>query len=147
MTIENRDIVGRALATLIETGDVDSLASSLSEDFVHHRSDSTTSTKAQWLARVRAALGPTAGMRVDVTHLLADGDHVVVHSRRWLPDAGPELVVVDVVRVAEGLIAEMWEIIEPAADTAANTAWWDAAAQRLAVEGAATTGGTRSTAG
>ncbi|MEW2145047.1 nuclear transport factor 2 family protein [Micromonospora vinacea] len=126
MTTENKNIVGRALAGLVDTGDVDTLASFLSEDFIHHRSDSTTSTRTQWLAAVRAALGPTAGMRVDILHLLADGDHVVVHSRRRLPDAGPEIVVVDVLRVADGLIAEVWEVIEPAARAAANAAWWDA---------------------
>ncbi|MER7591401.1 nuclear transport factor 2 family protein [Micromonospora sp. NPDC127501] len=126
MTTENKSIVGRALAGLVDTGDVDTLASYLSEDFTHHRSDSTTSTRAQWLAAVRAALGPTAGMRVDIMHLLADGDHVVVHSRRRLHDGGPEIVVVDVLRIADGLIAEVWEVIEPAGQTAANDAWWDA---------------------
>ncbi|MCX5116735.1 nuclear transport factor 2 family protein [Micromonospora sp. NBC_00362] len=128
MTTENKSIVGRALAGLVDTGDVDTLASYLSEDFTHHRSDSTTSTRAQWLAAVRAALGPTAGMRVDILHLLADGDNVVVHSRRRLPDGGPEIVVVDILRVADGLIAEVWEVIEPAAHTAANGAWWHAGA-------------------
>ncbi|RAN95801.1 hypothetical protein GAR06_04819 [Micromonospora saelicesensis] len=128
MTTENKSIVGRALAGLVDTGDVDTLASYLSEDFTHHRSDSTTSTRAQWLAAVRAALGPTAGMRVDILHLLADGDHVVVHSRRRLPDGGPEIVVVDVLRIADGLIAEGWEVIEPAGQAAANDAWWDARA-------------------
>ncbi|MET8259735.1 nuclear transport factor 2 family protein [Micromonospora sp. NPDC005553] len=126
MTTENKSIVGRALAGLVDTGDVDTLASYLSEDFTHHRSDSTTSTRAQWLAAVSAALGPTTGMRVDILHLLADGDHVVVHSRRRLPDGGPEIVVVDVLRIADGLIAQVWEVIEPAAKAAANDAWWDA---------------------
>lgn len=127
MTTENKGIVQRALAGLIETGDVDTLASFLSDDFLHHRSDSTTSTKVEWLAAVQAALGPTAGMQVEILHLLADTDHVVVHSRRRLPDAGPEIVVVDVLRVADGLIAEVWEIIEPVAQAAANGAWWEPA--------------------
>ena len=48
------------------------------------------------LVAVRAALTATAGMQVEILHLLSDGDHVVVHSRRRLPDAGPEIVVVDV---------------------------------------------------
>ncbi|MEH1098263.1 nuclear transport factor 2 family protein [Micromonospora sp. CPCC 205561] len=127
MTTENRSLVLRALAGLVETGDVDTLASFLDDDFVHHRPGSPTSTKAEWLAAVRAALGPTAGMQVEVLHLLADGDHVVVHSRRRLPDAGPEIVVVDVLRIADGLIAEVWEVIEPTAHAAANTAWWQPA--------------------
>ena len=37
MTTENKSIVGRALAGLVDTGDVDTLASYLSEDFTHHR--------------------------------------------------------------------------------------------------------------
>jgi predicted SnoaL-like aldol condensation-catalyzing enzyme len=127
MTTENKSIVQRALAGLIETGDVDTLAAFLSDGFVHHRPGSTTSTKAEWLAAVRAALGPIAGMQVEILHLLADGDHVVVHTRRWLPDAGPEIVVVDVLRIDGGLIAEVWEIIEPVAHAAANVTWWRSA--------------------
>ncbi|MGC4860380.1 nuclear transport factor 2 family protein [Micromonospora sp. DT41] len=126
MTTENKSIVKRALAGLVETGDVNTLASFLSDDFVHHRPDST-STRAEWLAAVRAALGPTAGMQVDILHLLADGDHVVVHSRRRLPDGGPEIVVVDLLRIADGSIAEAWEIIEPVAHAAANVTWWESA--------------------
>ncbi|GAA2468594.1 nuclear transport factor 2 family protein [Winogradskya humida] len=124
MTTENKTIVQRALAGLIETGDVDALAALLSDDFLHHRPDATTSTRTQWLANVRAALTPIAGMQVEILHLLSDDDHVVVHSRRKLPDAGPEIVVVDIWRIDNGLIAEGWETIEPSARAAANLTWW-----------------------
>ena len=127
MTIENKTIVQRALAGLIETGDVDALAPFLSDDFVHRRPGSTTSTKVEWLAAVRAALVPLAGMQVEIHQVLADGDHVVVCSRRWLPDGGPEIAVVDIWRIDDGLIAEGWEIIEPVAQVAANLAWWEPA--------------------
>jgi predicted SnoaL-like aldol condensation-catalyzing enzyme len=100
------------------------------KNFIHHRPDATTRTKAQWLAAVRAAMDPTAGMRVEILHLLADGDHVVVHSRRRLPDAGAEVVVVDVLRLHDGMIAEIWEIIEPVAHAAAHLTWWDPIASR-----------------
>lgn len=129
MTTDNKSIARRALAELIETGSVEALEPLLSEDFVHHRPDSTSSTKAEWLAAVQAALSPLAGMRVEVHHLLADGDHVVMHSRRQLPDAGPEIAVVDIWRVDDGLIAEVWEIIEPVAQAAANLVWWEPTAR------------------
>ncbi|MET7645608.1 nuclear transport factor 2 family protein [Streptomyces sp. NPDC005426] len=122
---ENKDIVRRALGILIETGSADGIGPLLSDDFVHHRPDSTFSTKAQWLAAVEAALVPLAGMRVEIDHLLADGDHVVVHSRRRLPDAGPEIAVVDIWRIDEGLITEGWEVIEPVAQAAAHLTWWE----------------------
>jgi predicted SnoaL-like aldol condensation-catalyzing enzyme len=133
MTMENKNIVQRALSGLIETGDVAPLGPSLSDDFVHHRPDGSTSTKAQWLAAVGAAMKATAGMQVEILHLMADGDHVVVHSRRRLPDGGPEIVVVDILRVDDGLIAEVWEIIEPVAQATANLMWWEP--DRLTIRG------------
>jgi predicted SnoaL-like aldol condensation-catalyzing enzyme len=124
MTTENKHIVQQALAALVEAGDVDALAGSLSDDFRHHRPDATTKTQAEWLAAVGAAMGPTVGMQIDILHVLSEGDHVVVHSRRRLPEAGPEVVVVDILRLENGLVAEIWETIEPVADAAANVAWW-----------------------
>jgi predicted SnoaL-like aldol condensation-catalyzing enzyme len=123
---DNKNVVQRALAELLDTGDAGALAPLLRDDFTHHRPDSTSSTKAEWLADVRAALVPLEGMRVEVRHLLADGDHVVMHSRRRLP-GGPEITVVDIWRVDDGRIAEAWEIIEPSAQAAANLTWWDPA--------------------
>lgn len=127
MAPKNKSIVQRALAGLIETGDVDALAQFLSDDFIHHRPGSVTSTKAEWLAAVRAALVPLAGMQIEIHQVIAGGDHVVVYSRRWLPDAGPEIAVVDIWRIDDGLIAEGWEIIEPVAQVAANLVWWESA--------------------
>ncbi|WP_433444697.1 nuclear transport factor 2 family protein [Nonomuraea sp. CA-141351] len=127
MTAENKSIVQRALTELVGTGDVDALAPLLSDDFVHHRPDSTSSSKAEWLAAVRAALIPLADMRVEIHHVLADGDHVVMYSRRWLPGAEPGIAVVDIWRLDDGLIAEAWEIIEPVAQAAANLVWWESA--------------------
>ncbi|MFB4303034.1 nuclear transport factor 2 family protein [Actinomadura sp. NTSP31] len=126
MTDDNKGIIQRALAELIETGGVETLEPLLSDGFVHHRPDATSSTKAEWLAAVQTTLiGPLARMQVEVQHLLADGDHVVLHSRRRLPDGGPEIAVVDIWRIEDGLIAECWENIEPVAHAAANLEWWN----------------------
>ncbi|MER5626734.1 nuclear transport factor 2 family protein [Streptosporangium sp. NPDC002544] len=64
---------------------------------------------------------------VEIQHVLADGDRVMMHSRRWLPGAEPGIVVVDIWRLHNGLIAEAWEIIEPVAQAAANLTWWEPA--------------------
>ncbi|MFG6196958.1 nuclear transport factor 2 family protein [Nonomuraea sp. JJY05] len=127
LTTDNKSIVQRALTALVATGDVDALAPLLSEDFVHHRPGPTSSTKAEWLAAVRAALVPLAGMQVEIHHVLADGDHVVMYSRRRLPGAEPGIAVVDIWRLDDGLIAEAWEIIEPVSQVAANLVWWESA--------------------
>jgi predicted SnoaL-like aldol condensation-catalyzing enzyme len=121
---DNKGIVGQAFAALAESGDVTAVERVLSDGFVHHRPDSTSSTKAEWLAAVRASLEKIAGMQVEVLHVLADGDHVVMHSHRRLP-SGPEIAVVDIMRFEDGLIAEAWETIEPTAEAASHLTWWD----------------------
>ncbi|MFD6138612.1 nuclear transport factor 2 family protein [Promicromonospora sp. NPDC060271] len=120
---DNKTIVGRAFADLVESGDVASVERVLSDGFVHHRPDSTFSTKAEWLASMRASLEKIAGMQVEIKHMLADGDHVVLHSRRRLP-SGAEITVVDIMRFEDGLIAEAWETIEPTAEAASHLTWW-----------------------
>jgi predicted SnoaL-like aldol condensation-catalyzing enzyme len=66
-------------------------------------------------------------MRVEIHHLLADGDHVVMYSHRRLPHNGPAIAVVDIWRFENGLVVEAWEIIEPLADVASNLLWWQPA--------------------
>ncbi|MEV6302396.1 nuclear transport factor 2 family protein [Actinoplanes sp. NPDC051861] len=130
MTTENKNLVERALTGLIETGDVDALARFLSDDFVHHRPGTTPSTKREWLDAVRAAMVPLTGMRVEIQQVLADGDHVVMHSLRRLPGGGPEIAVVDLWRIDAGLITEAWELIEPLAQVPTNQTWWEPADTR-----------------
>ena len=125
MTTENEQLVQNALSQLLGEGGVAALEPLVSEDFRHHRPDGLTRTKGEWLADVGKNLIPLAGMQVEIVHLLSSGDHVVVHTRRQLPDGGPAIVVVDILRIEDGLIAEAWEIIEPVADAAANLHWWE----------------------
>ncbi|NYI76564.1 nuclear transport factor 2 family protein [Nocardioides panzhihuensis] len=114
-----------AFAGLVATGDTGPVEQLLAPGFRHHRPDATSSTKDQWLSAVRGSLERIAGMEVEVKHVLASGDHVVMHRRRRLP-GGPEITVVDICRFEDELIAEVWEIIEPAAEAAAHLSWWDA---------------------
>jgi predicted SnoaL-like aldol condensation-catalyzing enzyme len=128
MTTDPKNIVQQALAALLATRDVAALAPFLAESFVHHRPEGAARSKSEWLEAVRAALEPLRGMDVAVQHLLADGDHVVMSSRRTLP-AGQQIVVVDIWRIDAGRIAEGWEVIEPVAHAEANFRWWETARQ------------------
>ncbi|MFE6284201.1 nuclear transport factor 2 family protein [Streptomyces sp. NPDC057877] len=121
-TTDNKRIIEQTLAELIKTGDTAVLEPLLRDDFVHHRPDSTTSTKSEWLTAVRAL--PISALHVDIHHVFADGDHVVMHSHRRLPDAGQGIAGVEIWRLEGGQIVEGWEIIEPVADAADHVMWW-----------------------
>ncbi|WBQ02161.1 nuclear transport factor 2 family protein [Kribbella sp. CA-293567] len=125
MSLQNKQLVQQALGQLVGGGGVTALDPLLSNDFRHHRPDGGIRTKTEWLADVGTALTRLAGLEVEILHLLSDGDHVVVHTRRNLPGSGPVIAVVDVLRIADGRIAEAWELIEPVAEAEAHLTWWE----------------------
>ncbi len=107
MSTDPKDLVLTCLK-LYGEGDLDAVAPLLRDDYVDHGLPFQTFTKAEWIAAARKL--PLAGMRIDIRLLVAEGDHVTMFSRRWLP--GLDIAVADVFRIQDGLIAERWEIVE-----------------------------------
>ncbi|WP_188525073.1 nuclear transport factor 2 family protein [Isoptericola cucumis] len=122
----NVSTVRRVLGVVFGAGDVGALEPVLDKSFVHHRPDGTSRGRDEWVAAVRQTVAEARGVQVDVRHLLADGDHVVMHSVRRLP-GGPAVTGVDIWRFDRGRVAEAWEILEPAAEAAGHLRWWEPA--------------------
>jgi predicted SnoaL-like aldol condensation-catalyzing enzyme len=125
MTAQSKQLVQQALGQLIGEGGVKALEPLLSDDFRHHRPDGLTRTKTTWLTDVGNALTPLAGMEVEVRHLFSDADHVILHTHRHLPNGGPSIAVVDILRVTGNQITEAWELIEPVAEADSHLTWWE----------------------
>lgn len=79
--------------------------------YVQHSSlaEPTVAALKAFLDRVRAE-SPDA--RQTIHRAFVDGDHVITHTHveRWPEDPG--LAVVDIFRVANGLIVEHWDVIQ-----------------------------------
>ncbi|WP_433245488.1 nuclear transport factor 2 family protein [Streptosporangium sp. CA-135522] len=58
--------------------------------------------------------------RFEIRRLAADGDLVFTHSHFTAHEGDPGMAVVDVFRVAEGLIAEHWDVKENVPETTAG---------------------------
>lgn len=86
-------------------GDVDVLSSVLHEDFVEHN-PANPSGRDPWIASVEAS--PVVGARMDVRHLIADDEYVVLHYRM-----NGDTDVVDLWRFQDGLIVEHWDVLAP----------------------------------
>ncbi|MFE5564917.1 nuclear transport factor 2 family protein [Amycolatopsis japonica] len=56
---------------------------------------------------------PMADADVAVKRVIADDEHVVVHLHVVRPGEEPGAAVVDIVRVADGLIVEHWDVKQP----------------------------------
>ncbi|WBB59592.1 nuclear transport factor 2 family protein [Streptomyces sp. WMMC500] len=127
MTTENTTLVQKVLAEVLATGNVESLEAALSDDFLHHRPDSSRN-KAEFLETVLAV--PVADVQIDVQNVLGAGDHVVMHTLRRLRSTGLEIACVEIFRFENGLLTEAWEILETEAQAATNLLWWQPPGRR-----------------
>jgi len=59
------------------------------------------------------------GTRWEHGIIMAEGDYVMVHSRYTNPD-GSAIVVVDIMRMKDGVFQEHWDVIEPEASEAGS---------------------------
>jgi len=55
-----------------------------------------------------------AGAKWEHGIIMAEGDYVMVHSRYSNPD-GSAIVVVDIMRIKDGIFQEHWDVIQPEA--------------------------------
>jgi hypothetical protein len=106
----NADLV-RGYIDAIAAGDVDAIASYLSDDVVFHISGrnmmSGDHTKDTWVTMFRQVLERSGGgMAVEVHDLLESEDHVVALVRRTM--AGVDSRAAIVYHVAGGKITETW---------------------------------------
>ncbi|MFB6722300.1 nuclear transport factor 2 family protein [Kribbella sp. NPDC056345] len=125
MTTENEQLVQQTMAQLIGDGGVGAVEHLLSEDFRHYRPEGLIRNKSEWLADISQSLLSLEGMQVEILHLFSDGDYVVIHTRRRLPDGKPGIVVVDILRITDGQFVEVWELVEPIASAQAHLTWWE----------------------
>jgi predicted SnoaL-like aldol condensation-catalyzing enzyme len=114
MNADKKRIVETAIGELFGEGGVDAVAPFLHEDFVDHGPGIVAANRADWIAAVRQL--PVADMKIEVHRVLADGDQVVMLSRRWLPWAGHWIAAADFYRFEDGLIAEHGEVFQPLLD-------------------------------
>ncbi|HEY9294569.1 MAG TPA: nuclear transport factor 2 family protein [Microlunatus sp.] len=110
---DHKQLVMTAMTELIGNGNLDAVDPLMRDDFVDHNPGVATSSKADWLAVFKSF--PLQQMRIDIRRVMADDEYVTMFSRRWLPD-GKVIAVADLFRVADGLIAEHWEVVQPISD-------------------------------
>ncbi|MEU6269136.1 nuclear transport factor 2 family protein [Saccharopolyspora shandongensis] len=119
----NRNLV-LDLFMRFSSGDIDAALQLLHPDFVSHNPmvphDPAATTGRQAFADFfRTPAGETllkAGP--DIRRIITGDDLVAVHNRIGTP--GGDVAAVDIFRVADGLIAEHWDVVQPVPAQPAN---------------------------
>ncbi|GAA5161399.1 nuclear transport factor 2 family protein [Pseudonocardia eucalypti] len=122
---QHRKVVEELLRRLFEARDVDAALELLHDRFVSHNplvphDPATTSGKLAFGEYFRTPAGRRLmAAHSEVRRIVADEDHVVVHSRISRPEP-PDVAVVDILRLRDGLVAEHWDVVQPIPDRPAN---------------------------
>ncbi|MBV1856557.1 nuclear transport factor 2 family protein [Catellatospora tritici] len=103
----NKELVLHGFARFA-AGDIEILRTLLHEDFLEH-SPGNPSGRDAFIAYIANA--PVAGAKLDLKRVVAEDDLVVMHYR--MTTATEEVAVVDIWRLADGLIVEHWDVVQP----------------------------------
>jgi predicted SnoaL-like aldol condensation-catalyzing enzyme len=108
-TTTNRDLVLEAVARF-SAGDLDAFLDLLHEDFLSHNPGVRGPGRTAFGDYLRGSEWLHSST-VTVQRVLADADHVAVHTRIDTGQ-GAGLATVDLFRVRDGRIAEHWDVVQ-----------------------------------
>lgn len=117
----NHDLVMRLFAEVLNPLDPAAVDRFVAADYIQH-SRLAAPGRDGLKAFLTWARQTNPGAVHDIKRSFADGDHVVVHHhvRRWPDDPG--LAVIDIFRLADGLVVEHWDVLQELAGDSPNPA-------------------------
>jgi predicted SnoaL-like aldol condensation-catalyzing enzyme len=108
----NKALVLKAYQELFGDHDLTALDRYWAKDYIQHNlamGDGTEAVK-QFIEKLGIFNGPKG--KVEFLRVAADGDLVFLRLRQPATPYSPETVIVDIFRVANGKIAEHWDVIQ-----------------------------------
>jgi predicted SnoaL-like aldol condensation-catalyzing enzyme len=116
----NKALVVKAYQELFGDHDLTALDRYWAKDYIQHNptmGDGTEQVK-QFLEKL--GLQHAHKFKVEFLRVAAEGDLVFIHTRQPKMGNNPEMVIVDIFRVAKGRIVEHWDVMQPVPADAAN---------------------------
>jgi predicted SnoaL-like aldol condensation-catalyzing enzyme len=116
----NKALVLKAYQALFGDHDLSAVDRYWAPDYIQHNpymADGTEAVK-QFVEKIGLLKGPK--FKVDFLRVAAEGDLVFVQTRQPKMGDNPEMVIVDIFRVANGKIAEHWDVMQAVPADAVN---------------------------
>lgn len=116
----NKALVLEAYQALFGDHDLGAVDRYWAKDYIQHNpymADGTEAVK-QYVEKIGLLNGPK--FKVEFLRVAAEGDLVFVQTRQPKTGDNPEMVIVDIFRVANGKIAEHWDVMQPVPADAVN---------------------------
>lgn len=121
MSAENTQLVRDYLEILWNQGRTEEAATFVAEDLIQHNPN-LPNGRGPLVDYIEGARKQMADMRFELQRIVAEGDLVVAHSLFTANGGSVAMAVVDIVRIAGGVIVEHWDATEtvPASTASGN---------------------------
>jgi predicted SnoaL-like aldol condensation-catalyzing enzyme len=116
----NKALVLKAYQALFGDHDLSAVDRYWAKDYIQHNPTMTDGTEAVKLFVESIGLLKGPKSKVEFLRVAAEGDLVFVQTRSPKMGDAPEMVIVDVFRVAKGKIAEHWDVMQAVPANAVN---------------------------
>jgi predicted SnoaL-like aldol condensation-catalyzing enzyme len=116
----NKALVLQAYQALFGDHDLGAVDRYWAQDYIQHNpymADGTEAVK-QYVEKIGLLKGPK--FKVEFLRVAAEGDLVFLQTRQPKMGDNPEMVIVDIFRVAHGKIAEHWDVMQAVPADAVN---------------------------
>lgn len=116
----NKALVLKAYQALIGDHDLGAVDRYWAQDYIQHNpymADGTEAVK-QYVEKIGLLNGPK--FKLEFLRVAAEGDLVFTQLRQPKMGDNPEMVIVDIFRVAKGKIAEHWDVMQAVPADAVN---------------------------
>jgi len=108
----NKELVAAFFEEFFNKHDFSAIDRYLSPDYIQHDWDVPTGREG-FRAHFAEAFKQLPDFHVDIRHILADGDMVIMHGYGKPAPGRIEVLVVDIFRCENGRLAEHWGTVQP----------------------------------
>jgi len=91
----------------------------LSDSYIQHNPEVATGKQA-FIAAIGGMLSAFPDFSYDIKRVIAEGDLVVLHAHVRMTKDDRGTATIDIFRVADGKVAEHWDVLQPVPEKAAN---------------------------
>jgi len=116
----NKALVMKAYQELFGDHDLTALDRYWVKDYIQHNPSMGDGIEQVKVFLEKLGLQNAPKFKVEFLRVAADGDLVFIQTRQPKMGNNPEMVIVDIFRVAKGKIAEHWDVMQPVPADAVN---------------------------
>ncbi len=117
--MNNKEIIKGLYAEVFNGHNLEATKNFIKEDYIQHN-PRVENGREGFVKFFKETFGRHPKFKIEIKHLIADGDYVAVHTHATGMNLQLGAAVVDIYRLEDGKVAEHWDVIQNIPETSIN---------------------------